>query len=472
MGIVIALGLSYFPGMLIVLRLIAHAQKKLLIDRRLKNMPKGKAATANLPKPIWPTWRERLAFTLKDTRPSKAGMPNRTLFFVILGLGLALALIAGLTGAFTALPLGYILFFTAVIYSNVTAKPIIDTRKAVITRMYEVGKSKGVVSTEYSDNPAAAVKVLSWVDFVKPTRVEMQVRTEFSNVGEEGFLQQFNQVFGSETAWVPSDDPETNAPGWNYEEGKVTLHSVPPLPQMAKWDETYVLDPGIAWSFFPIALGIENGIERKHPKTGETEWILGFDVSGEASKIGSAAGYKVAPSITTSPMCFSGDTFVALADGTFKSFDELADIDSPVEVFTLDANGVQTTGLLRNCMVLKETASVFELSFSDGTSVKCTDEHKFRLKAGGYKSAYALSATDLIEGFGQEPVYATGLKYIKTDKVYCGEVDKTHNFAVITDKGKMTGVYTKNCLIGGGTGGGKSLATDTIVEVLEEQQAK
>lgn len=304
--IMLAVVLGYFPGMLILLRLSAYAHKKVFIDKKLEKMPRNRANAGDLPKPVWPAWSARLKFTFKDGRPIKVGGTHRNVFLGIFAGGLLFTIVTGMGQNWKMLPPAYSIFFGAVTFSMMTAKPVLDIRESIVTRMFEIGASKGLLAGEYSANPQAVVNIKTWVDYVKPTKVEFKVRTEFSSMGEESFLQQFNQIFGTETSWVPSDDPEKGTPGWNYDEGKVTLHSVPPLPNRASWDESYVLDPGIAWSFFPIALGIENGIERPNPKTGETEWILGFDLSGEAAKTGQKAGYVVSGTVTTSPMCFIG----------------------------------------------------------------------------------------------------------------------------------------------------------------------
>lgn len=310
-NMLIAVILGYFPGMFIVLRLLTYLQKKMWVERKAAKAPKTKAALASIPKPLWQVWKPRIRFTLKDKRPMKIGKkaggpPNRTVFFGLFLLGLGLSVAGAFTSMFLLIGIGYFTFFVAIVFAVRAAKEVLETRANVVRKMFEIGSSKGLISSEYSDQPEAVIDVVEWNDYVKPQKVVYQVRTEFAAAGEEAFLMQFNQIFGNETAWVPSDDPETGAPGWNYDEGKATFHAVPPLPQMAPWDEHYVLSEGVAWSFFPLALGVENGIELPNPKTGEVENVLGFDLSGEQVKVGKKAGIKVSPSITTSPMALVG----------------------------------------------------------------------------------------------------------------------------------------------------------------------
>lgn len=321
MNLAIALGLVYIIVMPIVYRVVPSlVHKKLIIERKTAKAKNNKAAMKDIPKPIWPKWSEHIGFTLKDKRnlvlkkpkkgsneePKVSNIQNRQLFFMIWGAGLLLVLIGSFIGSWQVWLSGYVVFFVATHFGVNSAKTLLATRKAVMERMFNIAKLKLGQSAEHSDNPGAVITVLEWNDYVKPQKIEFQVPDSFSAAGEAGFLEQFNQIFGTETTWVPADDPETGAPGWNYEEGKVTIYAVPPLPRMAPWDEHYVLDPGVAWSFFPIALGVENGLEVPNPKTGKIENVLGFDFSGVAGDAAKAAGYKMSPTITTSPMAFVG----------------------------------------------------------------------------------------------------------------------------------------------------------------------
>jgi hypothetical protein len=321
MSFAIALGLVYIIVMPIVFRVVPSlVHKKLIIERKAAKAKANKAAMKDIPKPIWPRWSEHISFTMKDKRnlvlkkpkkgtkeePKVSNIQNRQLFFMLWGAGLLVVLVGSFIGSWQVWLSGYVIFFVAMRFGVKSAETLLATRKAVIDRMFSIAKLKLGQSAEYTDNPKAVINILEWNDYVKPQKVELQVPDSFGADGEEGFMRQFNQIFGTETTWVPADDPETHAPGWNYEEGKVTIYAVPPLPQMAPWDEHYVLDPGVAWSFFPIALGVENGLEVPNPATGKIENVLGFDFSGEAGKAAKAAGYKMSGTITTSPMAFVG----------------------------------------------------------------------------------------------------------------------------------------------------------------------
>lgn len=321
MQLVIILALVYIVGMPIIFRLIALLHKKMVTERAMRKMGNTKAAMANMPTPIWNTWKERISFTMKDKRTIELGkkkakegepgasMQNRQLFFLIWTAGLAIVIIGAFIGKYQIYLPGYLIFFFATGFGIHASKDLLEARKRMYTRMFEIGQQNLGISSENAKNPQAEVQVLDWSDPITPTKVQFNVPTTFSQSGEEGFMKQFNQVFGNETAWVPDDDPEQEKGmqlGWNYDKGYVRIRAVPPLPQMAPWDEHYILDPGIAWSFFPIALGVENGVEMPNPKSGEIENVLGFDVSGLQGDIGKKAGYKIGNEITTSPMTFVG----------------------------------------------------------------------------------------------------------------------------------------------------------------------
>lgn len=316
--LIIAVGV-YLIVMPIVFRLIGVAHTKLVINRKMMKAGNNKMALKNIPKPLWPKWRERLKVTFKDKRTvqlgkkkgDKAGLQitNQQLFFGLYTLGLLTVIVS------TFLPtkqsiivgaIGYTMFFITMATGIRLSDSLIRTREKVFSKMFEIAKAKLGQSAEYDEQPQAVIQVLDWVDYIKPNKVVFDVPTTFGAEQQEGFMKQFNQVFGTETAWVPSDDPESGKPGWDYEEGKVTIHAVPPLPRSASWSEHYVLAEGIAWSFFPIGLGVENGVELPNPETGVIENVLGFDVSGEQEKVGSKAGLKVSQTITTAPMAFIG----------------------------------------------------------------------------------------------------------------------------------------------------------------------
>lgn len=327
LAVLAAVYLLAFP---LLVRLSCLLHRRTLIARAEERVRLRKIDPDRVPKPWWPKIKERIGFTFKDKRATKIGKKEgvgpqrRIVFFVLWLIGLALFVAAPLATWHFYLA-GVVFFLFALGFGLRSPHDVIVTRERIYNRMFDIGRSKLSIPGKYEGNPKAVVTVVDWNEYIKPVEVRFMVPTTFGQEGEEGFLRQFNQVFGSETAWVPKDDPDKGTSGWNYEKGEVTLRAVPPLPQSANFSEHYITDPAIAWSFFPIALGVENGVELKNPETGEVENVLGFDFSGNQAKLGKKMGVKVTSKLASAaPMVLIGG-----GTGGGKS---LA-IDTPVYVY-------------------------------------------------------------------------------------------------------------------------------------------
>lgn len=329
MTAIIILALVYILAYPLVLRIVTFLHRKLFIDGKIKRAKKKKKKIdeSKLPDPIWPKMRKLLLFAFKDSRGisfKKGGTSPIQRRFIYLGLWAA-----GLISTIISIALSHfsgtwfligIMFFTSfIIFGIFSSRDIIKIRDKLIYRMFEVASSKLGQSSEYARNPGQVVRVKDWRDYIKPQKVEFDVPTTFSDESEEGFLRQYNQIFGRETAWVPDSTPDQ--PGWDYEKGIVTLRAVPPLPMKAPWSEHYVLDDAVAWSFFPLALGVENGLELTNPETGEKENVLGFDLSDEQADLAKKMGVNVASKIVTSPM-----VLIAGGTGGGKAWDSETDV--------------------------------------------------------------------------------------------------------------------------------------------------
>lgn len=295
--------------------------KYLFITRKVEKARKKRipASKINTPEPPLRKWMERFKFTTKDQRPltfgkGEGGEPKvsfsqrRIIALSLYLIGLLLSILPIVLSSMwpILLLISFSFFYTFFIFSVKSADKPVSTRNKVIERMFNIGKSKLQIPSDMS--PYSAVKVTEWKDVVKPNKAELFIPDEFGEEGSESFLKQFNQVFGRETAWVPDNVAPTESNpdgqiGWDFDEQVVRLRAVPPLPRMAPWSEHYVLNENIAWSFFPIALGVEDGVELPNPETGKVENVLGFDLSGEQGK---KKGVTTSPTITTSPMVYIG----------------------------------------------------------------------------------------------------------------------------------------------------------------------
>lgn len=299
--------LGYAILMPLSVYLVCRLQKKLVIERQLEQVREKKRDKTKVDTPMWDTMKERVRFSLKDTRPSKiesmtnAGL-TKTLFFS----GMIAVAFAAKMATWWLIAVGVILFIICVTFAYKSPKDLIETRKRILVRMYNIGRSKLGLEGGFTTPPPSMLQVTEWVDLIRPNKVEYTLPDTFESYGEESFLRLFNQAFGTETAWVADFNEETGAKGWDYENSKLYLRAVPPLPTMAKLSPHYFLADGVGWSFFPMAIGVENGLELPNPETGEIEHVLGLDLNGSQVKVAAEAGLKLSPKVTFTPQVLIG----------------------------------------------------------------------------------------------------------------------------------------------------------------------
>ncbi|MBM7845762.1 DNA gyrase subunit A [Herpetosiphon giganteus] len=100
--------------------------------------------------------------------------------------------------------------------------------------------------------------------------------------------------------------------------------------------------------------------------------------------------------------CFTGDTKIKLLDGTEKSFEELAQLpyDEIFYVYSVDQQGKIVVGEGRSSRITRRQAQLIELTFDDGSVVRCTPDHKFMLRDQTWKEAQHLTIDDsLMAGY-------------------------------------------------------------------------
>lgn len=287
---------------------LARLQKWFMIDR-VAQKTRNRADLENLPQPAWGIWIQRIKFTISDKRDvvlgkKDLGIARRVMFFVLYDAGFVVSVLGAIMGSWTIILVGFFMFFVSIIFAIKSSKELMSERDRIMSRMLEVGRAR--LGQPQSSVIGKDIKVLEWKDFTNPQKVQYTVPTTFSDTGADGFLQQFNQVFGSTQQWVPVEEEG----GWDYDKGLVTLGAVPPLPTRADWSEHYVLADGVADSFFPLGLSVIGGVEIPNPETGEVEHVLGYDVGGKQMEAGAKAGLTVDGSLgAASPMSlFAGAT--------------------------------------------------------------------------------------------------------------------------------------------------------------------
>ncbi|MBA3945149.1 MAG: DNA gyrase subunit A [Herpetosiphonaceae bacterium] len=131
--------------------------------------------------------------------------------------------------------------------------------------------------------------------------------------------------------------------------------------------------------------------------------------------------------------CFIGDTKIKLLDGTERSFAELAQLprDEIFYVYSMDPQGRVVVGEGRYSRITRRGAQLVELTFDDGSKVRCTPEHRFMLRNGEWKEAQYLTIDDsLMAGyFDTKPLDAKTNDYLRVLQPTTGEYEFVHRLA-------------------------------------------
>lgn len=95
--------------------------------------------------------------------------------------------------------------------------------------------------------------------------------------------------------------------------------------------------------------------------------------------------------------CFTGDTLIPLLEGYSILIKDLVGRDY-FYVYSFDVNERKIViGKGYNCEIKEKLASLVEIAFDNGGTIKCTPDHKFFLKNGGEKEAKDLSCGDSLQ---------------------------------------------------------------------------
>lgn len=282
---------------------------KNLAKREFQRKMRMKPQAGPRPQSLMSKINQSSSFILKTDKRKTMKISNKAL---ILGI-----YISGLIGAVTFGVMDNLILFSAFLLvpfvvaaiSVSLFRPIKVKRDALYSRLYSLKRDRmGLIErgTSGIENYDSEFEILEWKDdYISPARMRLFLPTKFDSLAETSFTEQLNLHFGGGSKWAPDrSNPEDS--GWNYTAGHVNFMHMPPLPTLAIWDEHYILNDKIAWSFFPLALGVENGVKLYNPKTGKDEYVLGFDVAGEQKKI---KGTQVGPEVVQSPQ-------VLIAGGT------------------------------------------------------------------------------------------------------------------------------------------------------------
>ncbi|MBK6929413.1 MAG: HNH endonuclease [Saprospirales bacterium] len=117
--------------------------------------------------------------------------------------------------------------------------------------------------------------------------------------------------------------------------------------------------------------------------------------------------------VSTNP-CLTGGTLVAVADGRGHiPIKQLAAEGRDVPVYCLNANGRLEVQIMRNPRLTGKGQKIYKLTLDDGSTIRATANHKFRLKNGEYRALKDLKPGDslmILTKFQGPVVNETGKK--------------------------------------------------------------
>lgn len=265
--------------------------------------------------------KRAVSFTIKEENRGN----NKMTFILILILGLILSVATVLLNMSIIITvLTWLIPAVAIGYSMATSKDVMKARDEFYERVVAVKRDKmGLVRGKDVNGPLTdEVLVRKWVDLTIPDNLLIKMPESFDAIRESQFMSAFNEKMSANGRWVADRDDEEYG-GFNYQKGYAVLKRVKPLPRRADWHEKWVLNDRVAWSFFPLAIGSENGVPVIDPETGEEVHVLGFALGSHQNKLADKMGFQVGDEITSSPQ-----VLIAGGTGGGKSLD----ISTPIQI--------------------------------------------------------------------------------------------------------------------------------------------
>jgi len=122
--------------------------------------------------------------------------------------------------------------------------------------------------------------------------------------------------------------------------------------------------------------------------------ILWLDNAKAYSRMGDKPDYKDKKAAGVNP-CIVGDTLIAVADGRNSvTIRKLADEGIDIPVYCKDDQGITTIKMMRNPRITGYNEKIYKVTLDDGSSIKCTGNHKFLMKDGSLKPVNELKSND------------------------------------------------------------------------------
>lgn len=253
-----------------------------------------------------------MKFIMKEDKRKTFGVQNK---FIVIGLYVMFGAVTLFYAAQSNILMTSVMVLSPYIIWIVAYtlyRPIKIGRDSLYTKLYGFKSEKmGLVEKREKGRGVdyhSEFEITEWADnYITPTKMKMYIPTKFDELQIDGFMTHLSVHFGRKSKWTADrSNPEDS--GWNFTEGHVNLIWTPHLPNIAMWDEKYLFDERIAWSFFPMGLGSENGV-RLTDEEGNDEYVLGFDLAGEQQKLSRKQGTQLGTEVVLAPQ-------VLIAGGT------------------------------------------------------------------------------------------------------------------------------------------------------------
>ncbi len=118
----------------------------------------------------------------------------------------------------------------------------------------------------------------------------------------------------------------------------------------------------------------------------------GFPIGGVAATENILFPYGVGSDIG----CFTGDTKIALLDGTTKTFEE--QLNKEFWIYSISDNNMIVPGFAK-CIKTRENAELIEIKLDNDEKIRCTPDQLFKMRNGEYREAQNLKPEDNLMPF-------------------------------------------------------------------------
>lgn len=287
------------PGIFILTKIAKNQAKYAMFGRRRSRTAIKEEITRE---GINSKIKKRIDFTLRD--PRSKPIPFRLIFFLIYTLGIVVSVVGGINEDFNYLLIAVAIAYVSMFFSIFTANRIVTEREKVLERMLELkGSRMKFVDRERGSAPNvnSEIKVIEWnEDLTVPSKLYLYMPTSFDILEIDRFMESFNLIFGEDGQWIADDTDEAHG-GFDFNSGVAAIRVAPPLPKMAMWNERYLDPKYVHWSYFPLALGSENGVPVYNEEDDTWESVLGFAVNSGQEKLSNKNGVPTGGEITAAP---------------------------------------------------------------------------------------------------------------------------------------------------------------------------